>query len=63
MNPGTHAPLVKPSAHAHRYALMEIFASVLDSLHVAPFLHGALAHSSKSALQLPPVNPALHAHL
>jgi hypothetical protein len=55
MKPGTHAPFVNPAAHAQRYALMEILALVEDSVHAAPFLHGLLAHSSASSLQLPPV--------
>ena len=32
-------------------------------VHLAPFLQGLLTHSSTSSLQLPPVYPALHAHL
>ena len=63
MNPGTHAPLVKPATHAHRYALMEILELVVDSVHLVLFLQGLLAHSSTSALQLPPEYAALHAHL
>jgi hypothetical protein len=53
MNPALHAPLAKPAAHVQRYALIEIPVSMLESVHLAPFLHGELAHSLTSTLQLP----------
>ena len=37
--------------------------SIDESMHLAPFLHGLLLHSSTSASQLPPLNPGLHEHL
>jgi hypothetical protein len=48
-----HAPLAKPATHAHRYAWIDTADFDVESLHVAPFLHGLLLHSSTSMSQLP----------
>ena len=60
MWPYSHTPFAKPAAHVHRYACGDTPdpAAVDDNddddwLHVAPFWHGALAHSSTSTSQLP----------
>ena len=50
----SHTPLAKPATHVHWYAWYETADSVVESVHVAPFLHGKLLHSSTSMSQLPP---------
>merc|ERR1712100_642810 len=50
----SHTPLAKPATHVHWYAWYETADSVVESVHVAPFLHGLLAHSLTSMSQLPP---------
>ena len=52
MNIPTH-PFI-PAAHVHRYVCTDTDVSVVESEHVAPFLHGLLAHSLTSMLQLLP---------
>ena len=49
----SHTPLANPATHVHWYAWNEIGASTVDSVHVAPFVHGVLAHSSTSMSQFP----------
>jgi hypothetical protein len=39
----------------HWKASSKMDGSLLESVHVAPLRHGMLAHSSTSALQLPPL--------
>ena len=41
----SHRPLANPATHAQRYASGDTSASVVESVHVAPFWHGPLAHS------------------
>jgi hypothetical protein len=48
-----HTPSANPALHVHWYAPIEIDVSALESMHVAPFLHGLLAHSSTSTLHVP----------
>ena len=71
--PTAHTPFAKPATHAHEYASTGgspfdfgshtvPFGKLLglhdDSLHLAPFLHGLLAHSSISRQVLPsPLHP------
>merc|ERR550537_1256698 len=50
----SHTPLAKPATHVHWYAWYDTADSVVESVHVAPFLHGKLLHSSTSMSQLPP---------
>ena len=66
MSSAQFVPL-KPRAQVHSYSpgaipeyssqLLSVTFSLttdMDSLHVAPFWHGLLAHSSTSTLQFPP---------
>ena len=52
INAYAHMPLAKPALHVHRYAATETAAlgilPTADEVHVAPFLHGLLAHSFTS---------------
>ena len=41
------------ATHAHRYAWIDTADFDVESLQVAPFLHGLLLHSSTSMSQLP----------
>jgi hypothetical protein len=54
MNLYAQAPLAYPALHVHLYVLIDTEVSVDESEHVAPFLHGLLAHSFTSMLQFPP---------
>ena len=77
-HPAAHTPFAKPATHAHEYestggrpldfGLHGVpFGKLLglheDCVHLAPFLHGLLAHSSISRQVLPsPLHPRLHLH-
>jgi hypothetical protein len=54
---------VKPGTHAQLYVSYITDALFVESVHVAPFMHGEERHSSMS-VQLTPefceVNPAMH---
>ena len=52
MWPYSHTPFANPATHVHRYVCGDT-AVVDDWLHVAPFVHGLLSHSSTSTSQLP----------
>jgi len=52
--PYSHTPFAYPSTHVHWYAWIDTVVSTVESVHVAPFLHGLLLHSSTSMSQLPP---------
>jgi len=52
---------LKPATHVQVYTSARR-ALVVESEHVAPFMHGADRHSSISASQLKPVYPAPHTH-
>ena len=54
-----HTPFAKPATHVHWYAWNDTVVSTVDSVQVAPFLHGLLLHSSTSMSQLPPKYVAL----
>ena len=49
-----HSPFVKPAAHEHLYFPTGIDESDVDSVHVAPFTHGLLAHSFVIRSHVPP---------
>jgi hypothetical protein len=59
-----HHPFANPATHVHRYAWKEtsgwvVLVEFVESVHVAPFWHGLLAHSSTSTSQLPmPAEPS-----
>merc|ERR1712023_246576 len=55
----SHTPFAKPATHVHWYAWNDTVVSTVESVHVAPFLHGLLLHSSTSMSQLPPKYVAL----
>ena len=62
LTPSHRLPL-KPSLHAQWKECAETLALLFrESVHVAPFWHGWLAHSSKSVSQLLPLKPAAHTH-
>ena len=56
-----HQPSAYPDAQLQWYASgTTARSSLVDSVHVAPFQHGWLAHSSISIVQFSPVNPGAH---
>jgi hypothetical protein len=61
-----HTPLAYPAAQLQLNAFDGTVVSVVESLQVAPFMHGLLAHSLTSTSQVPPmppaVKPATHVH-
>ena len=52
----THTPFANYATHVHWYVWNDTSDSTADSVHVAPFAHGLLAHSSTSMSQLPPTD-------
>ena len=52
-----HSPFAYPEAQLHEYVFTGIDFSVFESLHVAPFLQGLLAHSFTSTSHVFPLNP------